>query len=423
MPANHTSKQELTELKNAFEAFNQVSGDLQSSYDGLRNQVTELKARLDVANRERAAEVRRNAELAQRLTALLEALPGGVIMLDESGTVRELNSTAHDFLGRPLQDMEWTLVCRRAFRDEAGAHGDVTLNDGRVVSLAEQDMVPGPGRVLLFTDVTERRRVQDMLARQKRLTAMGEMAAALAHQIRTPLSAAVLYTSNAASPGLPNERKDNLLDKATHCLQTLEQLIGDMLHFARGARYTETGFTIDALFESVENALLPVATNRQKVLVSKPDAPARLTGNCEALAGAILNLATNGLRHAGSAGALTVEARIRKLDVEIRVSDNGPGVPADQRERIFEPFFTSRPDGTGLGLAVARSVAEAHNGALELEPGDGSGATFVLRVPLADTHADALGTDTQPVIARTPHGVRHQSASSQTRMQAKEAAV
>ncbi|MFQ5633817.1 MAG: PAS domain-containing sensor histidine kinase [Gammaproteobacteria bacterium] len=370
-------------LKNAFGAFNRLSDDLRSSYDELQTEVADLEAQLKIANRERAAEARRTAELAQRLTALLEALPGGVVMLDETGVIREINSTAGDFLGRPLRDMEWTLICRRAFRTETGTHGDLTLTDGRMVSLAEQDVEPGPGRVLLFTDVTEHRKVQEMLARQKRLTAMGEMAAALAHQIRTPLSAALLYTSNAATPGLPRERKDELLDSATRCLHTLEQLIGDMLHFARGASYTETAFPLEALLESVDTALRPIASTRQRVTVARPTASAHLNGNCEALAGAVLNLATNGLHHGGPDAQLTITASVHASGVEIRVADDGPGVPEEQRERIFEPFFTSRPDGTGLGLAVARSVAEAHHGRLDLATDAGPGATFVLRLPLA----------------------------------------
>ncbi|MFW2404652.1 MAG: sensor histidine kinase [Gammaproteobacteria bacterium] len=412
MQTNYDRKTDLDELKDAFEAFNQVSGDLQSSYDDLQLQVKELQSQLDTANRKRAEEAERNAKLAQRLTALLEALPGGVIMLDEDGVVREQNSTADDFLGQPLKDMEWTLICRRAFRDETSTHGDLTLHDGRMVSLAQQHMVPGPGRVLLFTDVTERRKVQEILARQKRLTAMGEMAAALAHQIRTPLAAAVLYTSNATLPGVPANHKDELLGKATHCLQTLEQLIGDMLHFARGATYTETGFGIGDLLESVENALLPLAHAGQRVRIGRPDSNARLTGNCEAVAGAILNLATNGLSHAGAEAQLSIETRIDNRDVEIRVSDNGPGVPPERRERIFEPFFTSRPDGTGLGLAVARSVAEAHHGSLHLDTDTPQGATFVLRLPL-DNQFDR----------RTSNDIRRLTAPAGARTQAEEAAV
>jgi len=386
MQPTHRNAQ-LDELKDAFETFNQVSDDLQSSYRELQQQVTQLKSQLRVANRERAAEAERNAELAQRLTALLEALPGGVVMLDEDGVIREINSTANDFFGTPLQDVEWTLVCRRAFHGEACTHGDLALSDGRMVSLAQKELMPGPGRVLLFTDVTERRKVQDILARQKRLTAMGEMAAALAHQIRTPLSAALLYTTNAASAGVSAEHKDALLENATQCLQNLEQLIGDMLHFARGARYDEASFSVDELIDSIDNALRPLVSRGQNIIIGRPDAQATVVGNCEAVAGAVLNLATNGLHHAGADAHITIDATIRRNEVEIRVGDNGPGVQNASRDRIFEPFYTSRPDGTGLGLAVARSVAEAHGGSLALEPSAAPGATFVLRLPVSAEQA------------------------------------
>jgi len=157
---------------------------------------------------------------------------------------------------------------------------------------------------------------------------------------------------------------------------------------------------------------LPLAAEGQQVYVAKPAKNARLTGNCDAIAGAILNLATNGLRHAGPRARLTIDSRINKYDVEIRVRDDGPGVPADKRARIFEPFFTSCPDGTGLGLAVARSVAEAHHGSLDLDNDAHGGATFLLRLPL-DTQLDR----------RTPNDVLHLNAPGSAHTHAEEAAV
>lgn len=438
MDTGHTSKRELTRLTEAFEAFNQLSGELQQSYDELQSEVARLQAQLQTANRQRDEEIQRHTRLAKRLEALLEALPGGVIMLDHDGIVRERNSAANDFLGQPLQDTRWTLVCRRAFQDDMNDQGDLTLQDGRMVSLAEKDMNPGPGRVLLFTDVTEHRKVQDLLARQRRLAAMGEMAAALAHQIRTPLSAALLYLSNTMYSGLSHDRKDELLEKSSRCLHTLEQLISDMLHFARGARYTETTFELDDLLETIEVALGPVMLDTQSATVHGPDQAATLIGNREALAGAVLNLATNGLHHAGANARLDIEARICGLDVEIRVSDNGPGVPEQNRDRIFEPFFTSRSDGTGLGLAVARSVALAHRGELRLDTRtpDGpasrnpssmdpssmenlTGASFIMRLPLSATpqNTTSLTHRTTTRVDRLP------AAACAAHTQAKEAAV
>jgi two-component system sensor histidine kinase FlrB len=110
-----------------------------------------------------------------------------------------------------------------------------------------------------------------------------------------------------------------------------------------------------------------------------------LFGQREALAGALLNLVTNGLEAAGDRGHVSVIAELHGLNVEIAISDDGPGIAPELADRVFEPFFTSRPDGTGLGLAVARSVTEAHRGELVLAERGSSGATFLMRLPLPDT--------------------------------------
>jgi two-component system sensor histidine kinase FlrB len=374
MDPNEIPLTKLTGLRQAFEEFTQVSGRLQTSYQELQHRVVRLQDQLD-------EEARRNAELATRLAALLEALPGAVVMLDDEGVIREINSTATDFLGQPLRDMQWTIVCRRAFADSTGNEGDLALRDGRTVSLAQKSMDPGPGRVLLFTDVTEHRKVQELLARQRRLAAMGEMAAALAHQIRTPLSAALLYASNAARSDVPAGRKNDLLDKATRCLQDLEQLISDMLQFARGARFTDGYVGLAELFSVAEMAVRPTLKPGQEVRFEMPGDSLQVSGTREALAGVILNLVTNALQHSGADARVTVQASTHGVETDIVVRDNGPGVPPGDRDRIFDPFFTSRPDGTGLGLAVVRSVARAHQGDAFLDERGGTGATFVLRLP------------------------------------------
>ncbi len=386
MDENEDKTRQLNELKAAFESFNSSSSELQTSYRELQEQVAGLRSQLATAERGCAEQARRNGELARRLTVLLEALPGGVVMLDEGGIVRAINSAATDLLGDPLQDTEWRSICTRAFKSasqrQVSEQGDLTLIDGRRITLAQKAMTPDPGRVLLLTDVTENRKFQELLDRHRRLAAMGEMAAALAHQIRTPLSAALLYTSNASRPELTTERRSDQLDKATNCLTDLEQLIGDMLQFARGANHADFQFSVAELLNAVDRSLRPVLREEQSLEVVCPDVDIELNGNREALVGAILNLANNGLQAAGDGASVNIEVRHVGISVEIRVTDNGPGISPDQAAKIFEPFYTSRPDGTGLGLAVVKSVARSHGGEVMLEETDGPGTTFVLRIPV-----------------------------------------
>ncbi len=398
MEMNPTPHQDMTGLQQAFETFNEVSGQLQASYDGLQQRAVQLQAELNIANQERAEEAQRNHELANQLTTLLEALPGAVIMLDENGRVKQINSVASHFLGEPLQDLEWTMVSSRAFENHSGdLNGDLTLRDGRRISLAQKAMEPGPGRVLLLTDVSEHRKIQELLARHQRLAAMGEMAAALAHQIRTPLSAALLYTSNASHTELNAEQRQAMLDNATSCLHDLEQLISDMLQFARGANQSESRFDLSDLLDTLTTSLAPIKKAGQQLDIEKVTTSTRLTGNKEALAGAILNLATNAFQAAGSQARVEITTAITPLQIEIQVSDNGPGVTPEIRDKIFKPFFTSRSDGTGLGLAVAQSVVRAHGGEIVLKDNPSGGAQFIVRLPVSnciktDLKATALVT-------------------------------
>lgn len=385
MPTEPHSPEQIASLRAAFEAFNTRSDELQDAYRGLQSEVEVLQAQLDAANRRHALEAERNAELAGRLAALLEALPAGVVMLDGDGVVRELNAAATDFLGAPLQNAPWSDIRQRAFTRDGSTEGDLQLHDGRTLSLAQRLLRPGPGRVLLFTDVTEPRKVQQLLARHRRLAAMGEMAAALAHQIRTPLSAALLYTENAARPGLTDEKRDSQLAKASRCLHDLEKLIADMLGFARGAGAAETPLSVADLLDGLRTALAAVTDSGQQVHIPELSTNWQVAGNREALAGAVLNLAMNALQHGGPQAQVDVDVEAHGARLEIRVRDNGPGVPPEYRERIFEPFFTSRPDGTGLGLAVVRSVARAHGGDVVLDTVDNTGACFVVHLPLAGT--------------------------------------
>ena len=230
---------------------------------------------------------------------------------------------------------------------------------------------------------TQRRKVDTALSRHQRLAALGEMAATLAHQIRTPLSAALLYTSNAANPAIPLPRRDELLSRAIGCLNNLEQLVGDMLGFARGAVASNLPVDLDDLATATKNAAVALLRPGQKLEVQEAPADAIVCGNREALVGTLLNMITNGLQAAGSSAVVTVSFSVSGNTAELRVSDNGPGVPPGLHKRIFEPFFTSRSDGTGLGLAVVKSVARAHGGDVHVENNPPQGASFVLRLPLS----------------------------------------
>lgn len=229
--------------------------------------------------------------------------------------------------------------------------------------------------------------VAAMLDRSDRLAALGEMVATLAHQIRTPLSSALLYASNARLPGLGTERRCELIDKSIGCLHTLEALISDMLRFARGDDAIRSGrFTLRELLADVDTATRPLLVGEQFIEYPAADDSIELCGNRATLAGAIQNLIVNALQAAGRRAHIQIDAaadRPAAGSLSLSIRDNGPGIAAADAERIFEPFHTGRANGNGLGLGVARSVIRAHRGELKLEQLAGAGACFVIGLPLA----------------------------------------
>jgi two-component system sensor histidine kinase FlrB len=215
--------------------------------------------------------------------------------------------------------------------------------------------------------------------RQERLATLGEMAARLAHDVRTPLAAALLYASRLGLEGISESDRRDIAQRVVARLKHLEGLVADMLAFARGGGGILARCDVSALLESAAQSLASRLDGRARLTIRTRAPGAAVFGNAEALVGAVVNLANNALDAAAGAETplVEIEASAAGGQVLIRVTDNGPGVPAEQRARIFEPFYTTRPGGTGLGLAVVRAVALAHGGAVAVEDSPG-GARFVL---------------------------------------------
>jgi len=223
------------------------------------------------------------------------------------------------------------------------------------------------------------------LARRERLSALGEMAAQVAHQLRTPLATALLYTGHLARPQISDVDRLRFADKTRSRLLYLERLIQDMLLFVKGAGQTAKPFPLAALIEEIAHTLEPHALAKNIALqLAEIQPDLVLTGDRQAISGALINLIENALQ-ASSAGGLvklTVTGQGSPF-AAFQISDTGAGIPEEVRERLFEPFFTTRGEGCGLGLAIVRQVAEAHGGWVECSPGSEGGSTFSLFLPFA----------------------------------------
>ena len=245
------------ELQDAFGAFNQLSAQLADSYQQLEVRVAGLTEALETEKDERIKELTEKERVASRLASLLHALPGGVVVIDDRGNVQEHNPAAELLLGQPLLGLPWAEIIQRSFAPRSDDGHDISLVDGRKVNISTCPLGSEPGQILLITDVTEIRYLQDRMGQQQRLAAMGKMAASLAHQIRTPLSSALLYVSNLKRQVLSDDDRFVLTDKMTSRLRHLEQLIEDMLLYSREGKVGEELFSSQMLLDELYQGLEP----------------------------------------------------------------------------------------------------------------------------------------------------------------------
>ncbi len=379
------------QLEDAFQVFNQVSEQLVVSYQQLQEQVQQLSAELAAARQERMRQLVEKERLANRLSRLLDALPAAVVVLDGDDRIQAFNQAAQDLLGPIDLHLLWGPVYKRHFG--AGQSGEERqLCSGRWVGLSERSLAPESGRILLLRDITESRELQERMHRQQRLAAMGEMAAQLAHQIRTPLSSALLYLSHLSKENLSTEQRSRMAERSRARLLHMEHQINDMLAFARGGQYAPEPVAMSELLRDLVQTLEPAIQEGNTSLHWRDDTAGDclISGNRDALLGAVLNLANNAIQHGGPEVALIITLRQpNDHETELSVCDNGPGIRDEIRERVFDPFFTTSSGGTGLGLAVVQSVVLGHRGRINLDSASDEGTCFRIRLPLSQTAGEA----------------------------------
>lgn len=334
-----------------------------------------------------AAEVQGLRQQSERLAHLLDVMPAGVVVVDNTGTVKQANRVAIELLGEPLEGEAWRTIIARSFRPQADDGHEVSLHDGRKVKLQICPLQNEPGQLIVLTDLTETRRLQERVSHMQRLSSLGRMVASLAHQIRTPLSAAMLYAANMGSSMLTEAARQKFTEKLLSRLKDLEQQVNDMLLFAKSGSEQVVGeISLQQLLQEVQQgseAMLQHANTELQVSLPEPDI--LVLGNKTALASALQNLIHNALQHIGERPCIWLSATRSNNapgQVDIQVRDNGCGLADKVKGRLFEPFFTTRSQGTGLGLAVVKAVAQSHKGQALADNHPDGGAVFTLRLPI-----------------------------------------
>jgi signal transduction histidine kinase len=346
-------------------------------------------------------------QLNQRI---LESMSSGVIVIGRDGEVLIINKAAQALVRqgginpdtlKSLHDLEAMNPLPRLFREALS--GEVTHPFEEIMLAAHLDGSPKLrlrasilpfqdergevlGAVGMLEDLSLLKVLEEERLRHEHLSALGEMAARLAHEIRNPLTGIRVELNLLDSQAADKERSESV-SCILEQVNRLENFVRETLLFARPR---QPHLELQNLVDVVERAL---ALHRSRLREQGVELVTRWMGalpqvmvDSVQIEQAISNLITNALEAMPGGGRLTFSLRAAPPDqVDLLVSDTGAGIPPEHLAKIFEPFFSTKPYGTGLGLAIARQTLQNHDGDILVESDFGHGATFVVRLPLAST--------------------------------------
>ncbi|HBI15359.1 MAG TPA: PAS domain-containing sensor histidine kinase [Desulfobulbaceae bacterium] len=238
------------------------------------------------------------------------------------------------------------------------------------------------GTMIIIHDLTETRRLQNTLQKQEKLAAIGNLAAGVAHEVRNPLSSIKGYATYFSSLFEEGSERKKAAVLMTAEVDRLNRVISELLEITRPSdinpRPTDISFLLDSSLRLVrqeaEAGGVRISTDIAGGIPPFLLDPDRLTQ-------ALLNLYINAIQAMPDGGQLTISAGVTPAGLELVVGDSGGGIPAESLGKIFDPYFTSKKTGTGLGLAVVQKVIEAHGGTIRVQSETGRGTRFILTLP------------------------------------------
>ncbi len=388
-------------LLDAFKTFKKASSTLENSYKVLEKRVEELDLELKEKN--------------NFLTSIMEGLPVGVLVTDDTGIIRSVNNSACLILA----ETEDTLI-EAGFQDKLrGSDGtsafDLSIKhlksretgDEQITIKTRDEVIKTitinatlltdlqgcrTGYLLVIRDISEIKRLRESSQRDKRLSAMGEMAASIAHQIRNPLGSIELFASllnNELSGDIENQK---YAKEIVHAVRTLNNTLSNMLLFANTSSARKTNISLDEFVLDIQGVtrFLSVESPVSFEVVNEA-AGCTVEMDGELMKQAILNLIINGSDAVADIeeGKVTLSVRRDCGKLQFSVHDTGPGISEGDIDKVFNPFFTSKASGTGLGLTVVSNIVNSHGGFIDIESASDKGTTFLITLPMEAAGGDA----------------------------------
>ena len=245
--------------------------------------------------------------------------------------------------------------------------------------------LPGttPSHLCIYRDITRDVAFQNQAANLEMLAAIGRMAGGVAHEINNPLHGILSFVQLAQKPEVPAEKLARYHENIRDCALRCRDIVQALRNYSRQAKPDERTST-DLSIVLTKSLVLYEALEGKRIERKSPERQGPCTGNANQLQQVVVNLVQNAIDASPAGGEIQVGVEVDGDEVLVFVEDQGPGVPTDERDKIFEPFYTTKPEGvgTGLGLAISHTIMRDHGGSLRVGTAALGGARFEARLPL-----------------------------------------
>jgi len=358
--------------------------------------------------------------LKENLDQIMGNLQDGLMLFTQEARVVLVSASAEQFVGRDRGSMLGSHVSDVFNRDtrlgravlegfeqrRSFAQRELAGENGRHVQVSldfiEEEGQP-IGALLTMRDAESVRKIEDEIELSRRLAAIGRLTSGVAHEVRNPINAIMVHLEVLREKIRqidPESRRH--MDVIGNEIQRLDRVVQTLVDFTKPVELRISEIDLRRIVEDV-SALASPEASRHGVTLQCDLPPESLTIKADAdlIKQAVLNIAINGIQAMPDGGALQLSARREDGMVEVEVHDQGPGIPPEIRDKIFNLYFTTKKSGSGIGLAMTYRVVQLHNGTMDFDSPPGQGTTFHLRFPASEPARSVagIGADAQQVTA------------------------
>jgi signal transduction histidine kinase len=364
------NEQDIGLLTKAIESINSVSSTLMQYYQTLEDKVKVLTEEVD--------------QKKQLLDSILDSIDLGVVFFDKDGVIRLINKAAEALLGTD----SGTITGGTSLHAEISEEMVIPEKGKPFHALVSSSEVRGGndgsaiGKVLIFKDITRLKRLEAENERNRRLSAMGELVMKIAHEIRNPLGSMELF-ANLLANDLKGTEQVDYARRISNSVRSLVNTLDNMLRFSGEIRPKMEYLCLNDIVRETCDEFREVLAGGGIGIDLFDEAEYRLYLDRGLMSQALINILLNAVHAMQDGGNIrvTIDGERDSDEVRISIRDNGVGMDEDTRARLFEPFFSTKDRGTGLGMSITLAIITAHKGRVEVDSFPGKGTEFIISLP------------------------------------------